>query len=122
MSFAALKLQSISRPLIQRTLVLNQTSIRMSSSTNSYGQGKSHATGDSFVPGKVQEVAPKGLEESLPEGIHPTGSNPNNQSTNRTHALNDGEASIVPKKIQEILPESVERAVPNFIHDTGDKK
>jgi len=41
--------------------------------------------------------------------VHPTGSNPNSQSTSKTHALNDGEDSIVPKKVQEIVPESVER-------------
>ncbi|KAH6879586.1 hypothetical protein BKA70DRAFT_1412027 [Coprinopsis sp. MPI-PUGE-AT-0042] len=88
--------------------------------TNSDGQGASHATGESFVPSGVQRAAPRGLEESLPESIHPTGANPNNQSTNRTHAKDGGDASIVPKKIQEKLPESIERAVPNFIHDTGD--
>ena len=41
--------------------------------------------------------------------VHPTGNNPNSQSTSKTHALNDGEDSIVPKKVQEIVPESVER-------------
>lgn len=52
--------------------------------------------------------------------VHPTGKEPG-QSTNKTHALDDGNDSIVPKKIQEKLPESVERAVPNAIHNTGDK-
>lgn len=52
--------------------------------------------------------------------VHPTSGGPG-QSTNKTHAKNDGEASIVPKKLQEKLPESVERAVPNAIHDTGDE-
>ncbi|KAK0639878.1 hypothetical protein B0T16DRAFT_338527 [Cercophora newfieldiana] len=85
---------------------------------------RSHATGgpgNSAVPGKIQEKAPKGVEEALPDSVHPTGKNPG-QSTGKTHALNNGEDSIVPKKIQEILPESVERAVPNAIHNTGDKK
>jgi hypothetical protein len=41
------------------------------SSSNEYGQGKSHATGESAVPEGVQKVAPKGLEDSLPEGVHP---------------------------------------------------
>ncbi|AEO67131.1 db80a0ed-03d9-41c5-9e82-2b1ae0055c80 [Thermothielavioides terrestris] len=90
-------------------------------STNEYGQGKTHATGESHVPGKVQEAAPEGLEKTLPDSIHPTGKEPG-QSTNKTHAKEGGDASIVPKKIQEKLPESVERAVPNIIHDTGDKK
>ncbi|KAK5989620.1 hypothetical protein PT974_07874 [Cladobotryum mycophilum] len=86
---------------------------------NERGQGVSHATGESQVPTAVQERAPQGLEESLPDSIHPTGSEPG-QSTNKTHAKDGGNASIVPKKLQEKLPESVERAVPNVIHDTGD--
>jgi hypothetical protein len=108
-------------------------------SANEYGQGKSHAQGESAVPKSVQDAAPKGLEEALPDKVglthpkqhnsdlanlsqqvHPTGGAAS-QSTSKTHALNDGEDSIVPKKIQEILPESVERAVPNVIHNTGDK-
>ncbi|KAK4624761.1 hypothetical protein CLAFUW4_05731 [Fulvia fulva] len=91
------------------------------SSTNEHGQDKSHAIDDSAVPGKVQEAAPKGLEDSPPESVHPTG-NKGDQSTNKSHALGGGEESVVPQKIQEKLPESVERAVPNVIHNTGDKK
>jgi hypothetical protein len=64
----ALKLRTISRPFIQQTPIFKQTSIRMSS-TNQHGQGASHATGESAVPNKVQEAAPKGLEDSLPEGV-----------------------------------------------------
>jgi hypothetical protein len=52
--------------------------------------------------------------------LHPTGAEPG-QSTHKTHAKDEGNASIVPKKLQEKLPESVERAVPNIIHDTGKK-
>lgn len=52
--------------------------------------------------------------------IHPTGAEPG-QSTHKTHAKDNGNASIVPKKLQEKLPESIERAVPNIIHDTGKK-
>jgi hypothetical protein len=107
-------------------------------SSNEYGQGKSHAQGDSAVPGKIQEAAPSGLEEALPDSVrypspvwedgqtliarqvHPTGGKAD-QSTSKTHAKDGGDASIVPKKIQEIVPESVERALPNAIHDTGDK-
>jgi hypothetical protein len=33
---------------------------------------KSHATGPSKVPETIQKLAPKGLEEALPESIHPT--------------------------------------------------
>ncbi|KAL2161810.1 hypothetical protein VTH06DRAFT_7594 [Thermothelomyces fergusii] len=89
-------------------------------STNKHGQGASHATGESHVPQKIQEAAPERLENTLPDKIHPTGAEPG-QSTNKTHAKDDGNASKVPKKLQEKLPESVERAVPNIIHDTGKK-
>ncbi|KAK4243880.1 hypothetical protein C7999DRAFT_17836 [Corynascus novoguineensis] len=89
-------------------------------STNQHGQGASHATGKSYVPGKIQEAAPERLENALPDKIHPTGPEPG-QSINKTHAKDGGNASIVPKKLQEKLPESVERAVPNAIHDTGKK-
>ncbi|EJT76521.1 hypothetical protein GGTG_06440 [Gaeumannomyces tritici R3-111a-1] len=85
---------------------------------------RSHATGgsgNSAVPKKVQEKAPKGLEEALPDSVHPTGKEPG-QSTNKTHALDNGNDSIVPKKLQEVLPEKVECAVPNAIHNTGDDK
>ncbi|KAK7409307.1 hypothetical protein QQX98_008547 [Neonectria punicea] len=81
--------------------------------------GISHATGQSKVPASVQAKAPQGLEERLPDSIHPTGSEPG-QSTNKSHAKRGGAASIVPQKLQEKLPESIERAVPNAIHDTGD--
>lgn len=37
---------------------------------------KSHATGESIVPEAIQKIAPKGLEEALPESIHPTVSTP----------------------------------------------
>ncbi|KAG9201306.1 hypothetical protein B5807_10527 [Epicoccum nigrum] len=118
MSSAALKLRTFTRPIVRVTPVFRNT-IRMSS-TNEYGQGKSHATGESAVPNKVQDAAPSALEEALPDSVHPTGGKAD-QSTSKTHALNDGEDSIVPKKIQEIVPESVERALPNAIHNTGDK-
>ncbi|EJD44621.1 hypothetical protein AURDEDRAFT_166407 [Auricularia subglabra TFB-10046 SS5] len=36
------------------------------------GIGKSHATGDSIVPQKIQELAPEGLERALPNAIHDT--------------------------------------------------
>jgi hypothetical protein len=52
--------------------------------------------------------------------IHDTGSK-NDSSIGKTHAKDDGEASIVPKGIQKAVPEAVERALPNAIHDTGDK-
>jgi hypothetical protein len=88
---------------------------------------QSHATGQSVgmlnlsswllvfwqrpVPDKAQEKVPKGVEESLPNSVHDTGS-----QGRKSHATGD---SVVPEKLQEILPESVERAVPDAIHDTS---
>ncbi|KZV85418.1 hypothetical protein EXIGLDRAFT_766765 [Exidia glandulosa HHB12029] len=83
----------------------------MSSTENQYGQGKSHATGESKVPAGLQERLPREAEEYAPDSIHPTGS-----SKGQSHATGK---SIVPEKLQEVLPESVERAVPNAIHDTS---
>ncbi|KAK8029070.1 hypothetical protein PG991_006126 [Apiospora marii] len=82
---------------------------------------RSHATGASAVPGKVQEKAPKGVEDALPDSVHPTGASGAVGSANKTHAKGDGAESVLPKKVQEIVPESVERAVPNALHNTGDK-
>lgn len=62
----ALKLKTITRPAFQQTRFISQ-SPRMS--TNEYGQGKSHAQGDSAVPKAVQDAAPKGLEEALPDKV-----------------------------------------------------
>ncbi|CAG7558267.1 unnamed protein product [Fusarium equiseti] len=86
---------------------------------NKHGQGMSHATGLSKVPEGIARLVPKGLEESLPNSIHPTGTDMG-QSPNKTHAKDGGNASAVPQKLQEKLPEGIERAVPNAIHDTGD--
>ena len=36
---------------------------------NEYGQGASHAVGDSKVPGKIQEQVPQSLEEGLPNAV-----------------------------------------------------
>jgi hypothetical protein len=36
---------------------------------NEHGQGASHATGDSKVPDAIQQKAPQGLEESLPNKV-----------------------------------------------------
>ena len=103
---------------------------------NEHGQGVSHATGDSKVPGSVQQKAPQGLEESLPNKVssysilrgkvihgrcwyaqvHDTGSGTGRQ----THAKDGGDASIVPKGIQKAVPEKLERVLPDSIHDTGD--
>ncbi|KAF2109417.1 hypothetical protein BDV96DRAFT_651855 [Lophiotrema nucula] len=84
---------------------------------NNQGQGVSHAK-DSQVPDSIQQKAPQGLEESLPNSVHDTGSSGKSDSTNKSHAVGD---SIVPQKLQEKLPAGVEKAVPNAIHDTGSK-
>ncbi|KAF5243362.1 hypothetical protein FAUST_2931 [Fusarium austroamericanum] len=86
---------------------------------NERGQGMSHSTGPSKVPEGIARHAPKGLEEALPDSIHPTGTFPG-QSTNKSHAKDSGNTSKIPQKLQEKLPESIEREVPNAIHDTGD--
>jgi hypothetical protein len=62
----ALKLRSIARPAFQQTRFISQTT-RMS--VNEHGQGKSHAVGESAVPKSVQDAAPKGLEEALPDKV-----------------------------------------------------
>ncbi|KAL5380049.1 hypothetical protein DPSP01_008086 [Paraphaeosphaeria sporulosa] len=85
---------------------------------NEHGQGASHATGGSEVPEAIQNKAPQGLEESLPNKIHDTGSGTGRQ----THAKDGGDASIVPKVLQKAVPEKLERALPDAIHDTGDSK
>jgi hypothetical protein len=69
----ALKIRSFTRPIIQASRI-TPSSIRMQS-TNEHGQGASHATGQSKVPGKVQEAAPKGLEEALPDKVCSDSSN-----------------------------------------------
>ncbi|KAL4912105.1 hypothetical protein BDW62DRAFT_206774 [Aspergillus aurantiobrunneus] len=84
---------------------------------NEFGQGISHAAGGSKVPQAVQDKAPQGLEESLPNKMHDTGSGTGRQ----THALNEGEESMLPKGVQKAAPEKLERALPNKIHNTGDE-
>jgi hypothetical protein len=131
--------RQISNRTIQGALKRNLfTTSRIMAEENQYGQGASHATGHSKVPEAIQKVAPRKLEEALPDSvclpdrvlhllvsnindqIHPTGSDPG-QSVNKSHAKGGGEESVVPQKVQEKLPEGVERAVPNTLHDTGDE-
>ncbi|KAF1996280.1 hypothetical protein P154DRAFT_525707 [Amniculicola lignicola CBS 123094] len=89
---------------------------------NERSQGISHAQGDSKVPDSIQKKAPQGLEESLPNKVHETGSTTTDTSSRQTHAKDGGAASKVPLPIQKAVPEKLERALPNSIHDTGDKK
>lgn len=69
----ALKLRTLITPVfrfqpIQTRSITN--SARMS--VNEQGQGKSHAVGESAVPKSVQDAAPKGLEEALPDKVRYT--------------------------------------------------
>ena len=59
---------NIAKPFARQTS-LSRSTVRMASNTNKYGQGASHATGESAVPGGVQRAAPEGLEKKLPEGV-----------------------------------------------------
>ncbi|KAF4342151.1 hypothetical protein FBEOM_3884 [Fusarium beomiforme] len=86
---------------------------------NERGQGVSHATAPSKLPEVIQRQLPKGVEEALPESIHPTESTPES-NTGISYAKGSNEASMLPQKIQENLPQGVKRAIPNVIHDTGD--
>ncbi|KAM3086436.1 hypothetical protein ACMFMG_000571 [Clarireedia jacksonii] len=67
------------RQFQRRSPISNRISITQSSTRNftmstaamqnEYGQGVSHATDNSKVPGKIQEKAPEGLERKLPEDV-----------------------------------------------------
>ncbi len=63
------------------------------------------------MPYKVQEVAPKGLEQGLPDSVHPTkGENP--LGMRQSHATGK---SVVPEGIQKLVPEALERALPDTV-------
>ena len=57
----------------------------------------------------TEDKLPKGVEESVPDSVHDTGSS-------KSHATGD---SIVPKAVQEAVPKGLEEALPNKIHDTS---
>ncbi|KAH7234910.1 uncharacterized protein BKA55DRAFT_544095 [Fusarium redolens] len=87
---------------------------------NERGQGMSHATAPSKLSEGIQRQMPKGLEQALPESIHPTESTPGS-SGGISYAKSDDEASVLPQKVQENLSESTKKAAPSAIHDTGDR-
>ena len=63
------------------------------------------------MPYKVQEVAPKSLEQGLPDSVHPTkGENP--LGMGQSHATGK---SVVPEGIQKLAPEALERALPDNV-------
>lgn len=68
----------------------------------------------SDVHPKVQQKAPAGVEERLPENTHPTG-NPDKVNHSKGH-------SYVPNKIAQALPTKIEQKVPDSIHDTSGRK
>ncbi|ODO08375.1 hypothetical protein L198_00100 [Cryptococcus wingfieldii CBS 7118] len=71
---------------------------------------QSHAVdsvNQSSVPYSVQQNAPRGLEESLPDSVHNT--DPSKDERNVSHATGK---SIVPEAIQKAAPEGLERALP----------
>lgn len=76
-------------------------------------QGASHATNpaDSKVPHKVQEFAPKGLEQALPDTVHRT-EGENSLGMGQSHATGQ---SVVPEGLQKVVPESLERALPDSV-------
>jgi hypothetical protein len=80
-------------------------------------QGASHATNpdDSKVPHKVQELAPKGLEQSLPDSVHPT-KGENSFGMGESHATGK---SVVPEGLQKAVPEGLERALPDSVSCSG---
>lgn len=69
-----------------------------------------HTNTHKTVPAKVQEKAPKGLEDELPNSVHNTGSD-----KGVSHATGE---SKVPKVLQEAVPKSVEEKLPESIHPT----
>jgi hypothetical protein len=66
-STSILRVSSITRLAAARPYTT--TSLRMAQNNATGGTGASHATGDSKVPGKVQEKVPQGLEETLPNEV-----------------------------------------------------
>ncbi|KAL8727791.1 MAG: hypothetical protein Q9181_005577 [Wetmoreana brouardii] len=72
---------------------------------------RSHATGDSIVPQKLQEKLPKGVENAVPNAIHDTGS-----GSGSSHAT---DSSAVPKPAQDAVPKQVEESLPDKVHPTS---
>ncbi|ORX35543.1 hypothetical protein BD324DRAFT_652094 [Kockovaella imperatae] len=83
----------------------------------SHSANASHAVDpqhESKVPYGVQNAAPKGLEEALPDSVHNT--DPTKDNKNISHATGP---SKVPGAIQKAAPEGLERALPESIHPTN---
>jgi hypothetical protein len=81
----------------------------------------SHATDESVLPQKLQEIVPESVEHTTPNALHDTGEQSVTQSSRWvSHAKPGG--SILPEFVQKLVPETIERMLPNVIHDTGDKK
>lgn len=63
------------------------------------------------MPYKAQEFAPKGLEQGLPDSVHPT-KGENSVGMGQSHATGK---SVVPEGIQKLAPEALERALPDSV-------
>ncbi|KAL8640083.1 MAG: hypothetical protein Q9226_008784 [Calogaya cf. arnoldii] len=72
---------------------------------------RSHATGDSVVPQKLQEKLPAGVEKAVPNVLHDTG-----PTDGGSHATGD---SAVPKAAQNAVPKGAEEALPDKVHPTN---
>ncbi|KAK8079538.1 hypothetical protein PG997_007356 [Apiospora hydei] len=80
---------------------------------------RSHAIGESAVPGKIQEKAPQGCRGSSSRLRPPHRREPR---LRQQDSRKGRRRRVYPsQKVQEIVPESVEKAVPNALHNTGDK-
>ena len=97
--------------------------------------GVSHATGDSKVPMKAQEILPEIVERGVPNKLHDTSPkgpdvitpasiaeqrklDGNFNKVGVSHATGD---SKVPKKVQELVPGGLEKVLPKKLHDTSIK-
>ncbi|KAL8920339.1 MAG: hypothetical protein Q9208_006310 [Pyrenodesmia sp. 3 TL-2023] len=75
---------------------------------------RSHATGDSIVPQKLQEVLPAGVEKAVPNAIHDTG--PSDKTRETSHAT---DKSAVPEPVQQVAPKGLEESLPDKVHPTN---
>lgn len=112
-------ISTVTRTRVLPTLIqtrLNHQKQDNSDSIMPQGTDKSHATGGSIVPEKLQEVLPQKVEEKVPNSIHDTGSSAGaTDNAGKSHATGD---SVVPKPAQEAVPKGLEKALPEGVHPT----
>ncbi|KAI0032025.1 hypothetical protein K488DRAFT_86236 [Vararia minispora EC-137] len=90
---------------------------------NEHGQGRSHATGESIVPRKLQEVLPESVERAVPNAIHDTSGLPprNGHATINTqdptqpnyslHSLGGLDPSPLPLRAMPASPTSEQQPI-----------